>query len=156
MGDPSLSEVHTALHEALDAALVEVLVALVERDARVARAALGRFHSGVTAHVREEESRVLPLLEGLGLAGARNPQHIVSEHQLLERTGVELEGALAALADEPGAIDVIAVLPLVYRLRGIYEHHSERERLLYPLLDTHAEARALADALKKAASRPAP
>jgi hypothetical protein len=145
---PQLSSVHEDLHATLDEVLVAVLVSLVERDAARAHATLRAFQRVLDAHVRLEEDRVLPLLSALELSGAKNPAHLLPEHRLLERTVAELDAALGALAtDAPSARAVVDTLPIAYRLRSVIEHHTARERLLYPMLDAHPDSETLMGAL---------
>jgi hypothetical protein len=151
----SLSDLHASLHAALAAQLFDLLVALVERDAARARDLLTQFCAAVEGHARVEEEEVLPVLEEHARAagiteGPGLPSHITPEHRLLERTSAELTAALGALDAAPTARAIVDVLPLAYRLQGIYEHHTERELRLYPALDATARADALKRALLRA------
>lgn len=147
--ESALHETHDALHDALDTVLEGVLLAVVERDAAVARARLASFLALLSAHADFEERDVLPLLAPLApREGPGSAAHILPEHKLLARLGSELSEALASLPDRLTPRDVLDVLPLGLRVRGAYEHHTEREHRLYPLLRDHPAAAALAASLR--------
>jgi iron-sulfur cluster repair protein YtfE (RIC family) len=125
-------EVHADFREAV----LRHQDALVRGDVAASRAEIERFAADLEDHMRQEETRILPVLEtrgGWGRAG--DPQFYRDEHEKLRghvRRAVRETAALdAASADFPrrAALLIGAEQALLHLL----EHHDDREtRCLYP------------------------
>lgn len=134
--DPRVADEQEREHTRYLAFMHDVLVALVDKDARRARESLAALESELWPHIEREEQQLLPQLMDLlpedGPLAARN---VEADHRLIERVVDEVRGLLAQLPDAPTADLVVGVLPVVYRLRGALEHHAQRERNVWPRLD---------------------
>ena len=132
-----LIALHDAHHARLHEHVLTILEALVDVELPLARAVLEQLNEELVAGLMLEDDVILPLYRTLPLASPQGrADHVDGDHVILRRT----LGAIAAWFDELGEAprrrDVLAGLPVVYRLLNTLEHHHERERThVYPAVD---------------------
>ncbi len=140
---PTLTETNARLHDALDAqagAMLERLTAL-EIEALVRD--WSTFRASLEAHAALEEAEVLPRYSALGpFERGASPQLVHADHLILKKTlragDDALEKLREAAVEQPDRLRSVMVTLLApfLRLRGVLEHHTEREqRFVYPALD---------------------
>ncbi|HVY60408.1 MAG TPA: hemerythrin domain-containing protein, partial [Planctomycetota bacterium] len=116
------------VHEHLDRALAAHQEALVGLELARAAEALAAYDRGLRAHIREEETYVLPLYEAL-VPGACDIEIYRGEHRRFEVLLDELAGRAATLAAEGGPrAAVVALFDREAVLKHLLEHHDLRER----------------------------
>jgi len=137
-----LSAFHDAHHARLDALLWRVVDAVFDIDVARARAALALAHDELLAGLALEDDVIMPRYRAAFAAHPGPPQSrpdvVDGDHDLLRR-GLDAVGAFLGDVDQAPADErrrAAAVgLPVVYRLIGTLEHHSEREqRHVYPVV----------------------
>lgn len=134
------------VHEQLDELFARHQDAVVERDLQRARMLLAAYRNGLEMHIADEEERLLPVYgERVGEVPGASPQMIRDEHRKLLELLTDVEARLEKLGHDATSRDVVALLDLEHRYKGLVEHHHLREHnLFYPKLDeaTTADERA--------------
>lgn len=129
-----MERVHTELEEQF----ARHQDALVERDLERARSVLSEYADALRDHMRDEEEQLMPVYsDRVGEVPGGSPQMILDEHRkLLELLG-EITQRLDALnPDSLSSREIVAVIDLEHRYKGLVEHHHLREHnIFYPKLD---------------------
>jgi hypothetical protein len=132
-----------ALHDAHHARLEELLYATIEAavllEGERATASLQTFAAELAEGLALEDALLLPIYARLGpQEGPGRLAHVEGDHTILLRGLDAASAALAQALTEATAAKrrpVLAMLPLLYRLLGTLEHHTERERRhVYPVV----------------------
>ncbi len=117
--------------------------ALLAGDTARARQRFDTYRGLLAHHAALEEQHLLPLYERAGPIQGGAPVMYSGEHGKIDRFLERIGRALATLA---GPRDRIALFDLEARLKGLLEHHFDREEtLLFPTVGevaTDAERRA--------------
>lgn len=148
----ALSALHSALHERLLATVEEMLVGAVALDFEAGLRACVRLGQAIGLHRASEEQALLALPEAPPLPRGAGAALVVAEHDKLDELigrAAETLRALAGLDSDEGGRRVALVRHLepLTRVRGLLEHHTQRElELVYPHLERHLPAAAV-DAL---------
>lgn len=145
----ALPTLHDALHARLLAVVEDMLVAAVALDFEAALGACRRLAQAIDSH-RAAEERALAALPGEPpLPRGAGRSLVVAEHDKLDELIARAAEVLAALADladldtDAGGRRVALVRHLepLMRVRGLLEHHTQREvELVYPHLERHLPA----------------
>ncbi len=130
-------------HETMDGYLLSALECFTALDLEGGLAALCQFNEALQAHAAHEEQYMLPVFDGVGRQDGELPRGasidiLEGDHVSLARLSTRShEAAIALDANRPDLRrQVVLMLPQIYRLRSVFEHHTVREQeLVYPLLD---------------------
>lgn len=139
----ALPTLHSALHERLLATVEEMLVGSVALDFEAALRACVRLGQAIGLHRAAEEQALLSLPEEPPLPRGAATALVVAEHDKLDELigrAAETLRALAGLDTDEGQRRVALVRHLepLTRVRGLLEHHTQREvELVYPHLERH-------------------
>jgi iron-sulfur cluster repair protein YtfE (RIC family) len=125
----AISETFARHHKRCDDAWAEAEEAAQQGRWPEAKAALGRFLTGMRAHLGIEEAALFPAFEGAtGMVGG--PTAVMRmEHQQMRGLFEELEAAAAKqdAATFAGASETLLVL--------MQQHNMKEENILYPMCD---------------------
>lgn len=144
----ALPELHSALHDRLLAAVEEMLVSSVALDFEAALSACRRLGQTIDLHRAAEELALGALPEAPPLPRGAGAALVVAEHDKLDELIGHAAETLRALADLDGGDDLrrmalVRHLEPLTRVRGLLEHHTQREvELVYPHLELHLPAAA--------------
>ena len=137
------------VHQDLDELFLRHQEALLDRDVPMADSLLGRFQTGIKAHIRLEEDHLLPLFARAGVIRGAQPELFQGEHRKILLFLQDFRDALAEKAGDPSHLTrrILALFDREAMFKHLMEHHDLREKnVLYPTLDqvtTLAERRAL-------------
>jgi hypothetical protein len=144
-----LVEAHGALHAKLEDDLYAVLASLTALDVAAAEQKLADFDGKIAAHMRWEDETVLPVYATVAPKdGPGRADHVAGDHTILARNLAAAFDAIDALDEKPTLRAVLAMLPIVYRVLSVLEHHTLREQNnVYPAFATQVDDAARDDAL---------
>lgn len=146
---PVLTELEGALdaHQALEVALVDHRLALMQADLPRARSTWERFSTVMLHHIVVEDALVTPRYMGLepaeGWPRGATPFIVDNEHNKIRTWVREIEDRLAAmqalgLKDPERAVHCLELLDRQKVFHDLLEHHDMRERaFIYPHLEVH-------------------
>lgn len=140
---PALQEAHAALHERLLAKVEDLLVFAVALDFGSALEACRQLGEAIDRHRKAEEQALSALPEEPPLPRGAGVALVVAEHDKLDELigrAAEVLRALLGLDTHEDARRVALVRHLepLIRVRGLLEHHTQREvELVYPHLEDH-------------------
>jgi hemerythrin-like domain-containing protein len=145
-----------ARHDGLEQAFHAHQVALLDRDFARALAALRDYAAALVAHMREEESLILPRYAALGGDGTDAPTKLfLGEHEKMRAFVAECTRRTDALLASPDDRALLDLLDREATYKNLVLHHDLRERNgLYPFLSQRlsaAEQREVVDAAARLA-----
>jgi hypothetical protein len=141
-----LVALHSRHHVLLREQLFALLDRLVDVDAVGARAAFDAFVDALERGLVVEEDIVMPAYRGVApVSGPGKAEIVDGDHVILRRSIDTVHTEMTTWATAPSRRGALELLPHVYRLVGVLEHHTEREeRHVYPavvgVLDVAAAA----------------
>lgn len=139
----ALTELHSALHDRLLATVEEMLVSSVALDFEAALFACRRLGQKIDLHRTAEELALAALPEEPPLPRGAGAALVVAEHDKLDELIGHAAKTLRALSDldagdESRRVALVRHLEPLTRVRGLLEHHTQREvELVYPHLERH-------------------
>lgn len=127
------------LHAPLGERLLAAQFALLDRRPDRALLEVAGLRAALAAHIAGEDELLLPAYAAAVPTPGRGAgaEVFVAEHQKILRLAGEVEAALAAAgAGEVSHAEALRLLEAVHPLKGLLQHHEDREeRLLAPALD---------------------
>lgn len=130
----SMTAANDRAHAGIDGAYLDMLEAVTCCDYDAALTRLDHLEDLLRAHMRFEESQILPRLAE---ADPRIAELVDADHRIIERRLRHARDALTGLhAEAADRRRMVQSLARILGLRATLEHHSEREQsLAYPRLD---------------------
>lgn len=131
-----------AVHDEVRERIDRHQLAVVARRRGDALASLAELERALVAHARDEERCVIPEYEKRCGPFADNPPELfLAEHAKLVRDLAAIRELLARCAEPLAPTEVIAVIELEQRWKGLFAHHDLREaNVLYPRLAARLDA----------------
>ncbi|MFM7201026.1 MAG: hypothetical protein ACKO6N_09575 [Myxococcota bacterium] len=149
-----MQDVLRSKHAVLEQKFQEFQEALVGLSLHEALVALGHWHELLAAHVAWEEAGLLAAYVHLVPQPPRGGAHTIffDEHQKLLRLADEMLARLSHILEGEADIRKTATLELLertFKLKGVSEHHHQREeQLMIPALSEVMAADELAQLLE--------
>ncbi|HEX6811280.1 MAG TPA: hemerythrin domain-containing protein [Planctomycetota bacterium] len=136
VAEAELTRVMMGLHDELAQAFFVQQQALLDRDFVRAGRLLAAYREALLAHMRDEETAVLPRYEALGGDATDAPLRLfLGEHANLRAFVDEFGTRIAALAAKPDDRALLELFDRQATFKNLMLHHDLRERnMLYPFL----------------------